>query len=159
MKTILLIGACGSGKTWVFKNLLSQYNTKRAGFKLFQFHIDVERNTIILGIYKEGIFQGGDRLSMALMKDAEEFKTLCERKGFTILAEGDRFTNKTFINLFKPTIVKITNDGSAGRRLRNSNQTDRQIKSIQTRVNNIQSNYTVENSNQALDLINKIINK
>lgn len=158
-KTILLIGACGSGKTWVMTKLLDEYNTKKASFKLFRFNIDLEKKIAILGVYDGKTFQGSDRLSMAIMKDAEEFRKVKEKNNFTIISEGDRFTNKTFIDLFNPIIIKIKDDGSVGRKLRNSNQTERQIKSIQTRVKNINSDYQVQNSNEALQLIKQILNK
>ena len=144
-KNILLIGACGCGKTWVMTKLLSEYNTKKASYKLFKFNIDLEKKIAILGVYDGKTFQGSDRLSMAIMKDAEQFKIVRDKNDFTIIAEGDRFTNKTFIDLFKPIIIKIKDDGSAGRKLRNSKQTERQIKSIQTRINNINSKMSSNN--------------
>jgi hypothetical protein len=156
---ILLIGGCGSGKTWVMLNLLSEYQTKRAGYKLFKFSIDEKNKIAILGVYDDTTFQGSDRLSMGVMKDAKDFQGICNKNNLTIIAEGDRFTNKPFIELFKPVIIKIKDDGSVGRAKRNSKQTDRQIKSIQTRVNNTKSTYDVDNSSEALLLIKKILSK
>lgn len=156
-KCILLIGACGSGKTWVMTKLLSNYNTKKASYKLFKFDIDIEKKIAILGVYDGRTFQGSDRLSMAIMKNAEEFKMISDKNNFTIVAEGDRFTNKTFVNLFNPIIIKIKDDGSIGRKLRNSKQTERQIKSIETRVKNINAHYEVQNSSDALQLIKQIL--
>jgi hypothetical protein len=156
-KSILLIGACGSGKTWVMTKLLLEYNTKKASYKLFRFNIDIEKKIAILGVYDGKIFQGSDRLSMAVMKDAEAFKNIQNKNDFTIIAEGDRFTNNTFITLFEPIIIKIKDDGSLGRKLRNSNQTERQIKSIKTRIKNIKAHYEVKDSSEALQIIKKIV--
>ena len=81
-KCILLIGACGSGKTWVMTKLLSEYNTKKTSYQLFKFHVDVEKKIAILGLYDGKTFQGSDRLSMAIMKNAEEFKMVSDKNNF-----------------------------------------------------------------------------
>ena len=67
--------------------------------------------------------------------------------------------DKTFINKFNPYIIKILDDGSVGREKRNSKQTERQIKTIQTRVSNIKENKTVKNSLEALNIIKTLINE
>lgn len=158
MKTILLIGACGSGKTWVmleFIKLLS--NIKQGKLNLFRFVIDEQKKIVVLGVYDNTIFQGSDRLSMAVMKDCDHMKKFQDLNDLFIICEGDRFTNKTFIDKFNPVIIKILDDGSKGRKKRNSNQTDRQIKAIQSRVNNIKENYLVNNSTEALELLKKLV--
>lgn len=156
-KTILLIGACGSGKTWVMLEILNLLKTKPAKLKKNYFRIDQQRKIAIMGVYDNSTFQGSDRLSMAVAQDFNDLKNLQKKEQLIIIAEGDRFTNKTFINLFDPFIIKIKDDGAKGRKLRGSSQTERQIKSIQTRVNNIKENILVENSQQAFQLITKII--
>lgn len=157
MKAILLIGACGSGKTWVIKKLITESKTKSAQYKLFKFQIDTETNFVYLGVYDGSTFEGSDKLSMAIMKDAKDFKALAQKKNFVIIAEGDRFTNKTFTELFSPTIIKITDDGEQGRNKRKSKQTQRHIKAIETRVGNIKSNYDVSNSTEAYKLVKQIL--
>lgn len=103
----------------------------------------------VLGKYNGTVFDGGDQLSMAVMKDLDGLLKL----PYSIVAEGDRFTNKTFIEKADPIIIKIMDDGSKGRAKRGSNQTERQIKSIATRVRNIDADYEVPNSSAALKLL------
>lgn len=158
-KCVLLIGACGSGKTWVMEQLIGSRPTRSKKFGLFRFRHDIEKNVLYLGVYDQSTFQGSDRLSMAVMKDSQKFKQICDKENFSIIAEGDRFTNQTFINTFKPVIVKIKDTGEVGRLKRGSNQTERQIKSIVTRVKNIPAHYEVENSTEALEIINNILKK
>ncbi len=72
MKCILLIGACGSGKTWVMKELirLLKLNTPgRVGMYLFHRNEKV----VVLGKYDGSTFEGSDKLSMAVMRDLPTF--------------------------------------------------------------------------------------
>lgn len=155
-KTILLIGACGSGKTWVMKELIKKLNlVKSYKYNLIRFIANDEY--CILGKYDNSKFEGSDRLSMAVAKDFKLFKNICDKKDWHIICEGDRFTNSKFIETYKPYIIKIKDDGTKGRLKRKSNQTERQIKTIQTRVNNIKNNIEVENSNEAFKLIINIL--
>jgi len=156
-KTILLIGACGSGKTWVMIELLKLYNTKKAKLGLNNFRIDEINKIIITGVYDGSVFQGSDKLSMAVMSDADKLKSVQDKHNFTIVSEGDRFTNSTFIKKFNPYIIKIKDNGKQGRDKRNSTQSERHLKSIVSRVNNIKENIAVQNSAEALKLIKKII--
>lgn len=153
MKTILLIGGCGSGKTYVMKQLLNNLETKIAKIGLFRFCIDESKNIAILGVYDGTTFEGSDKLSMAIMKDAQIMRKLQTSKNITIICEGDRFTNSTFIKTFEPIIIKINDKGEKGRKIRNSTQSDRHIKAIQTRVDNIKEHYLVNNSTEALELV------
>ena len=91
------------------------------------------------------------------MKDSDKLKSIQDKNKFIILSEGDRFTNSTFINKFNPYIIKISNNGEFGRNLRNSNQSERHIKSIDTRIKNIKENIIVKNSNEAFNVIKKLI--
>ena len=160
MKTILLIGACGSGKTYVMKQLLNNLETKNAKIGLFRFCIDENKNIAILGVYDGSTFEGSDKLSMGIMKDVELMRKLQIAKNITLVCEGDRFTNSTFIKTFEPIIIKISDKGEKGRRLRNSTQSERHIKAIQTRVDNIKEHYLVNNSSEALELVkSKLFNE
>lgn len=152
--TILLIGACGSGKTWVMKELIKLLKLDKLG-KVGMFYYHHNTKVYVLGKYDGTTFEGSDKLSMAVMRDMEKFKEFS--KGKVVIAEGDRFSNKTFIEAMKPTIIKITSDGEKGRRLRKSNQTTRQIQSIATRVSNISSEIEVVDSNNALKKIQSVI--
>lgn len=151
---ILLIGACGVGKTWVMKKLIQAEGaiyTYKTG--LIYYHSNKRVN--IIGKYDNSTFEGSDRLSMAAIKDIGLF--LQVNADMINIFEGDRFTNSTFIRAACPNIVKIVGDGAAGRLKRGSNQTERHIKSINTRVANITSNHDVIDSEEALFIIQKLI--
>jgi len=158
LKTVLLIGACGSGKTWVMKQIIKEYNLSYNA-KIKSIHFKTNKKISVMGKYNNHIFDGTDRLSMSIMKDVNYLKIIQEKNDMIILAEGDRFMNKTFINKFNPYVIKILDDGLIGRKKRNSNQSERQLKSINTRVSNIKHDETVNNSSQALLVIKKIINE
>jgi hypothetical protein len=153
-RNILLIGNCGSGKTWVMKQLLETGVSKPTKLGLLWF--EESGGAIILGKYDGSLYEGSDRLSMAVSTDFG----LLAQYNFTnkqIVAEGDRFTNRKFIELFNPYIIKITDSGERGREARGSNQTERHLKSIATRVENIKANAEVKNSQEALTLMQGII--
>ena len=151
---ILIIGACGSGKTWVMKNLISRLSISKLG-KLGKFYFHYSQKYVALGKYDDSVFSGSDKLSMSVITDLDLILKFSEKK--TIICEGDRFTNSTFIVKADPIIIKILDDGSNGRILRNSAQTERHLKSIATRVSNIKENYNVSDSNQCLNLILDLI--
>lgn len=152
---ILLIGACGSGKTWVIKQVLAANPFKQVKIQLIA--AAVTPDLIVPGVYDGSMFEGSDRLSMAVSKDYEVLFLLARAQKKRILVEGDRFTNAVFIQRFNPLIIKIANDGSSGRALRGSSQTPRHIKSIQTRVNNIPADYVVTDSEACLALLKKLL--
>lgn len=145
---------CGSGKTWVMEQIIQYYvlSHKRKIGKIY-FHTD--NKIMVLGKYDGSMYQGTDKLSMSVMTDVDCMLEYAKDK--IILTEGDRFTNSTFIKKANPIVIKITDDGALGRLKRNSNQSERHLKSIQTRVNNIDANYEVLNSFEALDKIKELI--
>lgn len=150
IRTYLLIGNCGVGKTWIMKKLIEQNKaTHRGNFGKIQF--SKVGNLFILGKYDGTTFEGSDRLSMSVATDFEPFyEYLKSSEDVTIIAEGDRFMNKTFINVFKPTIFRINGTGEQGRINRGSNQSDRQLKSIRTRVENTKFDLDFNNSEDLL---------
>lgn len=152
---ILLIGMCGSGKTWVMQELIQHYILSYRK-KIGKIYYHTDNNIIVLGKYDGSMYQGSDKLSMSVMTDVDAF--IQHTKDNIIIAEGDRFTNSKFIAKAKPFIIKITDDGVVGRLRRNSTQSERHLKSIQTRVSNIISDANVINSIEALELIKTIIN-
>lgn len=95
---------------------------------------------------------------MAIMKDNLPAK-LALGAYDVVIAEGDRFTNSTFINDFKPYVLRIKGNGVEGRLKRGSNQTERHLKSMTTRVNNVEHDLAFENSTECLTwLIKQIAN-
>jgi len=146
---ILIIGECGVGKTWVMNNLIKN----STGYKLGLFCFNETAKHIIVGKYDGSTFAGSDKLSMAVMKDLPLMLKYITKVNKIAIFEGDRFMNSNFIKAANPFIIKINGDGKAGRLRRGSNQSDRQIKTIKTRVSNIQSDIECNNSTECLKLI------
>lgn len=111
----------------------------------------------VLGKYDGSLFEGSDKLSMSVAKDFMPLKRVADKRGFTIIAEGDRFMNQRFITTFEPFIIKIDDDGAKGRAKRGSTQTARQLKSIATRVSRIAEDALVPNSTEALNKILQLL--
>jgi ABC-type dipeptide/oligopeptide/nickel transport system ATPase component len=149
---ILLIGNCGSGKTWVMKQIIHEYKLNQKA-KVGKFVFQTNGTLSVLGNYDGSMFEGSDKLSMSIMTDCGLMETVAKKHGMKIICEGDRFTNTTFIKRFNPTIIKISDDGSQGRLKRKSSQSEQHLKRIQTRVQNTKANICVENSNHALQVI------
>jgi ABC-type dipeptide/oligopeptide/nickel transport system ATPase component len=156
-ENILLIGCAGTGKTWVMKSIINNFKCERRQ-KIGKFYFHSSDDIVVVGKYDGSMFEGSDRLSMSVMTDADDFLSYTNNK--IVILEGDRFMNAKMIDKAKPTIVKIVGDGLKGRTLRGSNQTERHLKAITTRVNNIKlapTDYVVNNSTEALEVITKII--
>tara|TARA_R110001599_G_scaffold347011_1_gene572863 strand:+ start:5046 stop:5543 length:498 start_codon:yes stop_codon:yes gene_type:complete len=158
---ILIIGNCGVGKTWVMKQLIEHHNPKYRGqLGLFKFHYN--ENIMVVGKYDGSTFEGSDKLSMAVMKDLGTFKDWCDTRSGVVIAEGDRFMNMRYIETMQPLIIQIQGNGDAGRLKRRSKQTQRHLKSINTRVSNISNDFgivKVYDSNHCLNFINKQIDE
>ena len=92
------------------------------------------------------------------MKDLNKMLDYINKKNKISVFEGDRFMNKNFIKTAKPYIIKISGDGIGGRMKRKSKQTERQIKTIKTRVANIKENVTAQNSEECLSIIKQYEN-
>lgn len=153
---LLIIGTCGTGKTWVMKQLMKHLGISSIySYKTGLYTYLKKGGVMLLGKYDGSTFEGSDRLSMSIMTDNPKMKA--EFEDHIVIGEGDRFTNSTFINTFKPTILKINGDGVEGRLKRGSSQTERHLKSIATRVNNIEADHEFENSQECLDYITKIL--
>jgi hypothetical protein len=153
---ILLIGNCGSGKTWVMKQIIRTFNLNQKA-KIGKFIFQTNGKLSVLGNYDGSMFEGSDKLSMSIMTDCTLMKNVAKKHGMVIICEGDRFTNKTFINTFNPFIIKITDDGRNGRTKRGSNQTSQHLKRIATRVQNIKYDMAVDNSSDAFKEIARMI--
>jgi hypothetical protein len=139
---ILIIGNCGVGKTYVMQNLINYFKCNNA-LNIGQLHYNTNGFINVTGRYDGSLFQGSDKLSMSVMLSIDDY--LKTTNGINIF-EGDRFTNKNFIIKAKPFILKINGNGKDGRKLRGSSQSIRQIKSIETRVNNIDYDFSFDDS-------------
>lgn len=138
------------------KQIIHQYKLNQKA-KVGKFIFQTNGKLCVLGNYDKSMFEGSDKLSMSIMTDCELMETVAKKHQMIIICEGDRFMNKTFIGRFNPIIVKITDDGREGRLLRKSAQTERHLKSIQTRVININASICVEKSDDALEAIKNLI--
>jgi hypothetical protein len=139
---ILIIGNCGVGKTYIMQNIIKSFQCNDS-YRIGQLHYKTNGYINITGKYDSGIFQGSDKLSMSVMTSVDDY--LQNVNGVNIF-EGDRFTNKNFIKKANPFIIKINGNGINGRFLRNSTQSTRQIKSIETRINNIEYDFSFDDS-------------
>lgn len=158
----LITGICGTGKTWLMKQLINAFNanqTEKVGLYHYNYN-DVGIGTkavAILGKYDGTMFEGSDRFAMNIMADNDKIENSGLYNERIVIAEGDRFTNNTYITKFKPMILRILGDGADGRVLRGSSQTERHLKSITTRVNNIEATYEFDDSTECLDWLLKTI--
>jgi len=159
MKVILIIGECGSGKTWVMKQLIKalEINTSVYTYSAGLYRFVKKDGVVITGVYNGDKFEGSDKLSMAVMTSNKQFQDAV-KDARVVVCEGDRFTNSTFIKEFSPYIIRIEDDGAEGRKLRGSNQTERHLKSIKTRVQSIPADILVGNSEECLKLVFGLVN-
>lgn len=154
MKAVYLItGNCGVGKTWVMKELIQAckkvypYEQKQVGLYRWIENYKVS----FLGVWDGTMFEGSDRLSMAVMADNWLVKDKFNSE--VVIADGDRFSNSKFIEVFDPIIIRIKGDGSEGRKMRGSNQTERHLQAIATRVRNITPHFEVADSAECFNLL------
>lgn len=150
---ILIIGNCGVGKTYVMTELIRHFkcDTKK---QIDLIHYSTNGSVNIVGKYDGQTFQGSDRLSMAVMTSVDNYLESVE--GVNIY-EGDRFTNSKFISKSNPFIIRIKGSGLRGRELRGSTQSERQIRTISTRVGNITPDIETENSTEVFNMIKDLL--
>ena len=156
---ILVVGCCGTGKTWIMLNLIEKYQCdQKTKEGLVRYSHNEDNSINVTGNYVEGAtFQGSDKLAMNVMRDVPTF---VENNSNSInIYEGDRFSNSKFIAKADPIVLKILGDGEEGRIKRGSDQSERQLKSITTRVGNIDANLEFNNSQECFDFIVKFIEK
>ena len=140
MKLIYLIGLPGCGKSTVMKEFMSQYDDWKSERVIDLLDTHVSGNIRVLGKYEEGeTFSGTDRLSMAVAPKAIEWAST--KPNEIIFGEGDRLNNKGFFNACEGlTILHLTvSDNERQRRYeeRGSNQPEKFIQTVRTKVSNI----------------------
>lgn len=157
MKVIYLIGLPGCGKSTVMKEYMSRFDNWVADrpVDLLDSHVSslsylAPVNVRVLGKYEEGeTFSGTDRLSMAVSPKAIEF--LNTKPEELIVGEGDRLNNKGFFNACGDdlTIIHLTvSDEERERRYkeRGSDQSDKFIQTVRTKVTNIVEEFGDKNT-------------
>jgi len=154
---VLLVGNPGTGKTWVMLRLIKHFQClKRQRYGTIYFHSSDQ--VVVTGKYDGSMYQGSDRLSMAVMKDYDEF--IACMSGKYVILEGDRFMNtKVLQHKVQPLVIKIIGDGASGRQTRGSNQSEGHLKRMATRNNNINAHVEVSGSEEALNYIQAVINE
>lgn len=154
MLTYLVVGCCGSGKTWVMRQLIEHFGLdeeERVGLYTYRHNGDL----CLLGKYDGSMYEGSDRLSMGIMRDNAAF--LKSARWRAVVAEGDRFTNASFIRDFKPFVIKIADSGIEGLRRRRSTQSERHLKAIRTRVGRIKADHVVRDSAECLAFLKQVL--
>ena len=152
-RNILIVGICGVGKTWVMKSLIEEFGcVDMLQVKLVRYNSNKNNGVNIVGKYDGSMFEGSDKLSMSVSTSVEEYLEETKLSKFNVF-EGDRFSNGKFIEKVKPLVIRIAGDGIEGRELRGSSQSDRQIKSITTRVGNISPDLEFKDSTECLSFL------
>ena len=85
-KSILIIGGCGCGKTWVMKQVIKQKELNlnaKFGMVIFK----TNNKLAVLGKYNGETFEGSDRLSMAVSRDFENFKKVADKNNLFVICE------------------------------------------------------------------------
>ncbi len=157
IKVLGLGGEPASGKTSLFKMLLNCLGRNEDfKFGLVRGYTFKSTKVIVLGIYNATLFSGTDRLSMAVQTDAMKFITYAAGdpgfEGYSLLFEGDRLFNEKFIRHCLSScpgsrfmVVKSSAEEKERRhRARGDNQTERWLKSRQTKIANIVDKMTQE---------------
>jgi hypothetical protein len=97
MKVVGICGAPAAGKTSLAYSIIGYYNFNSGllNYNSVKYFYDVDHNILLLGIYNNsGDFEGTDKLSMAVINDAEELiKSMLKDESYddaTIIFEGDR---------------------------------------------------------------------
>lgn len=132
---------------------------KKQGVQIGKILFIETESFILVGKYDGTMFEGSDRLSMSAITDVQKVLFYLQGTNKICIWEGDRFTNNPFIEKVDPLILKIRGDGQAGRKKRGSKQTERHLKSIETRVGNISEHHSVSNSQNALKFLRELIRK
>ena len=164
VKVIAMGGEPATGKTTLMFKLISMaYDWQIVKpQKLLDAMYSEKLNLYILGKYVNdgNIFQGTDRLSMAVQPDAVAFFE--SLKDSNVIFEGDRlfngkmldFLQEKFPDDFKVPILTVKNSTLDQRHLdRNDDQDDKFKNSRKTKISNISSSLTL------MDYINTMVNE
>lgn len=180
LKIIGIGGEPATGKTTLMRELIRRICKGRKQLKkklkTCKFTVYPESQVIVLGVYDNKPFGGTDRLSMAVQPDAKNLILNLidnpEYDNYTILFEGDRLFNLSFINWLKSqnilTFLYILKVGDSILNNRHLERKDKQSSSWligrKTKVNKItQSVHDIillpnDTYNQQLENISNLLN-
>lgn len=154
VKVIALGGEPATGKTTLMFKLISMADDWQVvkPQKLLDAMYSNKLNLYILGKYVNdgNVFQGTDRLSMAVQPDAEKFFMELDYDGnpVNVIFEGDRLFNAKMLEQlaaafqedFKILILKVKNDTLEQRHIDRKDDQDEKFKtSRKTKISNIRS--------------------
>ena len=170
-KVIAIGGVPASGKTTLMNALRGKLEYK-TNFKFGKLVGECYNNNVfLLGIYDEKLFSGTDRLSMAVQPDAVKFlkKLKSMPENYTVIFEGDRLFNQSFIEEIKKIanyslymLVALPVNVDQRHIDRNDTQTETFKKSRKTKLQNIFNAYVKELvllNNDNLDDLNNNVEK
>lgn len=101
-KALLIAGAPGTGKTTLMKQFMSGYDNWSQQELAPLLQGMVSGDTTILGIYGgDEVFQGTDRLSMAVQPEFRKWVESDDKRNENILLEGDRLVSSSNIDFLK----------------------------------------------------------
>ena len=129
---------------------------KESKVKLVRYNENEDSKINIVGKYDGSMFEGSDKLAMNVSSSVDEYLEQTSQNNYNVF-EGDRFSNGKFITKVEPLVLKILGDGEEGLKMRGSNQTERQLKSIKTRISNIEADIEFNNSEECLEFIDNYI--
>jgi len=167
VKIIAMGGEPATGKTTLMFKLISMADDWKIckPEKLLDAMYSEKLNLYILGKYADdgNVFQGTDRLSMAVQPDAERFfGNLWENGNVNVIFEGDRLFNgklldklaETFPTTFKILILTVKDSTLDQRHIdRKDDQDDKFKNSRKTKISNISSSLTL------MDYIETMVNE
>jgi len=155
---VLLIGMPATGKTSVVKEILSEnpdWQVKK--YKKLRFTISKLIKTVVFGVYPAyptKIFLGTDMLTMDISRDAQSFlrKLREEHPDYSVLIEGDRFTNQPFLSFLRDkgydfSVLELQVEEKEYKRrqfARNNMQSEQFIKRCETKIKNLRESFSVE---------------
>jgi len=164
MRVNLIGGVPATGKSFLMKKIKKELKINYFFEKnILRGYSDKNKKNYIFGIYNNDLFDGTDKLSMAVQPKAIEF--IKENNFKSIFIEGDRLFRKSFINNIKNLvdlniyILNVNEEELKNRHIkRKDEQTQSWLNAKKTTINNIKSNYSVHvlNNEKASDVIKNI---
>jgi hypothetical protein len=170
MKALAIGGEPATGKTTLIKEIFKDFTFQNFSYGLLKGHYVKDYNLIIMGIYDgTGVFQGTDRLSMAVNNDFCKFIKLNK---YNILFEGDRLFSLNNLILVKSIydckiiILEQEEKTLKIRHLeRNDTQSETFLKGRKTKISNIKQQlnndieaYKLNNIQETIKLANTLTN-